>query len=155
MDSFALEALEFPAIAERVANAAASEPGAALARAVVPSPDPEEVARRQALTAEAIALLEIAEEPLLEGITDVREDVALAARGGALAPKSLRGIGGTVSGALGARAALEDKDTPLLRDLAAAIDPALAPLAKAIDLRQRVYSEKLLFETPDSEALGD
>ena len=133
MDPNALVALEFPAIAERVARAAATEHGAELARALVPSPDPEEVARKQALTAEVITLLEIAAEPPLEGIEDVREQAALAARGGALAPKALRSAGNTIAGALRARGALEDQDAPLLRELGAAIDPALAPLAKAID----------------------
>ena len=133
MDRFALEALEFPAIADRVARGAATEHGAGLARALVPSPDLEEVAHRQALTAEVIALLDIAAEPPLEGIEDVREHAALAARGGALAPKSLRSASNTISGALRARGALEDQDAPLLRELAAAIDPSLASLAKAID----------------------
>ena len=133
MDPFALEALEFPAIAERVAHAAATEHGAGLARALAPSPDLEEVARRQALTTEVIALLDLAAEPPLEGIEDVREAAALAARGGALTPKALRSASNTISGALRARGALEDQDAPLLRELAAAIDPALAALAKAID----------------------
>jgi DNA mismatch repair protein MutS2 len=84
VDSNALVALEFPAIAERIARAAATEHGAELARALAPSPDPAEVARRQALTAEAIGLLDTAEEPPLDGISDVREPAELAARGGVL-----------------------------------------------------------------------
>ena len=94
---------------------------------------PTEVARRQALTAEAIALLDIAEEPPLEGIRDVRETAAHAALGGVLAAPALRHVGDTVSGSLRARAALEEQEAPLLRELAAAIDPALKPLAEAID----------------------
>src|SRR6187549_344617 len=50
VDPFALEALEFPAIRQRVASAAATDPGAALAGALTPSADAQEVARRQALT---------------------------------------------------------------------------------------------------------
>ena len=68
MNPDALVTLEFPAIAERLANATASAHGAELARALVPSADPDEVARRQALTAEAVALLDAADEPPLEGI---------------------------------------------------------------------------------------
>jgi len=133
MDRFALAALEFPAIAARWRTLPRPIHGAELARAFAPSADAEEVARRQALTAEAIALLDIAEEPPLEGIRDVREVVALAARGGVLTPSALRHIGDTVTGALRARGALAEQEAPLLRGLADAIDPALTPLAKAID----------------------
>ena len=58
MDATALETLEFPAIRDRVAGATSTEAGAGLAHALAPSGDPEEVMRRQALTAEAIALLD-------------------------------------------------------------------------------------------------
>ncbi len=133
MDPFALDVLEFQAIRERVAAAAATEHGAALAGALAPSADAQEVARRQALTAEAISLLDESEEPPLEGIRDVREVAALAARGGVLTPSALRHIGDTVAGALRARGALAEQDAPLLRELADAIDPALKPLAEAID----------------------
>ncbi len=133
MDPNALEVLEFPAIRERVARATATEPGAALAATLEPSPDPDEVARRQALTAEAIALLDESLEPPLEGIRDVREQGAHAALGGALSPLALRHVADTVGGALRARAALEEPDAPLLGEVAATIDPGLAPLAKAID----------------------
>ena len=134
VDPNALIALEFPAIAERIAGRTATEHGAELARSLVPSPDPEEVARRQALTAEAIGLLDTAEEPPLDGIRDVREPATLAARGGVLNAKALRDFADTISGALRVRAALDDhEEAPLLRELAAAIDPGLAPLAKAID----------------------
>jgi DNA mismatch repair protein MutS2 len=134
VDSNALVALEFPAIAERVARAAATELGAELAHGLVPSPDPDEVARRQALTAEAIGLLDTAEEPPLDGIRDVREPAALAARGGVLTAKALREVANTVGGALRVRAALDEQEAaPLLRGLAAAIDTGLAPLVKSID----------------------
>ncbi|HWL33002.1 MAG TPA: Smr/MutS family protein [Gaiellaceae bacterium] len=133
MDANALEVLEFPAIRERVAGAAATDYGVALARELTPSPDFAEVARRQALTAEAIGLLEESLEPPLDGIRDVREQAAHAALGGALSPQALRHAAGTATGALRARGALDEAPAPLLRDLAAAIDPALTTLAKAID----------------------
>lgn len=134
MDPNALVALEFPAIAERVARAAATEHGAELARSLVPSPDPGEVARRQALTAETIGLLDTADEPPLDGIRDVRERAALAARGGVLTAGALREVADTVGGALRARAALDGQEgAQLLRELAATIDTGLAPLAKSID----------------------
>ncbi len=95
---------------------------------------PGEVAHRQALTAEAIGLLDTADEPPLDGIRDVREAAALAARGGVLTTRALRDVAATVGGALRARAALDGADAvPLLCELAAAIDTSLAPLVKAID----------------------
>ena len=134
MNPDALVTLEFPAIAERLANATASAHGAELARALVPSADPGEVTHRQALTAEAVALLDTADEPPLEGLHDVREPAAHAALGGMLAAGTLRNVADTIGGALRARAALDDpeKVAPLLRELAGAIDPALAPVAESI-----------------------
>ena len=133
MDANALEVLEFPAIRERLARATATEHGAALAAALQPSSDPDEVARRQALTAEAIELLDESLEPPLEGIRDIREQAAHAALGGALSPQALRHVADTATGALRARGALDEAAAPLLRELAAAIDPALAAVAKPID----------------------
>ena len=125
MDPNALDVLEFPAIRERVAGAAATEHGAALAAELEPSPEPGEVARRQALTAEAIALLDESLEPPLDKISDIRDQAAHAALGGALAPQALRRVSDTATGSLRARAALDEAAAPLLRELAAAIDPAL------------------------------
>ena len=52
MDESTLQALEFPALVERLAGATATPYGEELARALVPSADIDEVARRQALTAD-------------------------------------------------------------------------------------------------------
>jgi DNA mismatch repair protein MutS2 len=133
MDPNALDVLEFPAIRERVARATATDFGSTLAAELEPSPDPDEVAHRQALTAEAIGLLDESLEPPLEGIRDVREQAAHSALGGALSPQALRHVSDTASGALRARAALDDVPAPLLGSLAGAVDPALGAVAKAID----------------------
>jgi DNA mismatch repair protein MutS2 len=133
MDPNALGVLEFPAIRERLARAAATELGQALASELEPSGDADEVARRQALTAEAIALLDESLEPPLEGIRDVREQAAHAALGGALSPLALRHVADTAAGSQRARAALEEQEAPLLRELASGIEPPLGALAKAID----------------------
>ena len=133
MDATALETLEFPAIRDRIASATSTEAGAGLACALTPSADSGEVAHRQALTTEVIALLDESLEPPLEGIGDVREHVAHAALGGALSPLALRQISDTASGSLRARAALDGQDAPLLREIAAAVEPSLGGLAKAID----------------------
>jgi DNA mismatch repair protein MutS2 len=133
VDANALDVLEFPAIRERVAGAATTDYGMVLARELTPSPAPDEVARQQALTAEAIGLLEASLEPPLEGIRDVREQAAHAALGGALSPKVLRHVAATATGSLRVRAALDEAAAPLLHELAATVDPALAAVAKAID----------------------
>ena len=136
MDPNALAALELPAIAERLAGATSTFPGGELARALAPSPDAAEVARRQALTAEAIALLEDSAEPPLRGIEDVRAAARRAARGGLLSPGELAGVGTTAAGALAARAHLREReDMPLLNGLAAAIDPGLREIAEAVQSR--------------------
>src|SRR6187397_2599320 len=107
MEAGALEVLEFPVVLERLAAATATSPGAELARALVPSADAAEVVRRQALTAEAIALLDESAEPPLRGIGDVREAAARAARGGVLDPATLGEVAHTIGGALAARSALD------------------------------------------------
>ena len=72
-----LAALEFPAVVERLATATATSYGEALVRALEPSADAAEVARRQALTAEVVTLLDSSLEPPLEGIADVRVEAEL------------------------------------------------------------------------------
>ncbi len=130
MDEHGLRVLELPAILERLRGAAESEYGATLAEALRPSADAEEVLRRQALTAEAIALLDRSAEPSFAGIADVRADVARAARDGVLSPAELHRIAVAVRAALEARRVLaEADDAPLLRERAAAIEPGLAGVA--------------------------
>jgi DNA mismatch repair protein MutS2 len=134
VDDDALTALEYPAILDRLVAATSTSYGAELARALEPSADEDEVARRQALTAEAIALLDEAAEPPLRGIRDVREAVTHAARGGVLATETLNDVAAAVASGVEARAALDGQSEPaqLLCELATAIDPTLAPLADAI-----------------------
>jgi DNA mismatch repair protein MutS2 len=135
VDPHALAVLEFPAIVERIAATTETPRGTSLARALVPSPDPAEVAGRQALSAEAIALLDAAEEPSLAGIADLRDAAEHAAREGTLGPGDLRAVAGAVSVALAARNALATARelAPLLADIVEPIDPSLAEVADAID----------------------
>src|ERR1051325_7244310 len=109
--------------------------GAERVRGLPPSGDASEVAHRQALTAEAIALLDHAAEPPLDRIHDVRSAAALAARGGVLTPDARHRIAWTVAGGLQARAAVEAERqlAPLLAEIASAVEPGLAPVAKEID----------------------
>jgi DNA mismatch repair protein MutS2 len=134
MDAHALAVLEFPAIVQLLAGVAESAYGETLARSLLPSAAPAEVARRQALTAEGVALLDAAAEPSLVGLADVRDAAARAARGGTLAPDELHRVARAVTTALEARRVLDSADelAPRFRELAAAIDPTLSGLAEAI-----------------------
>jgi len=135
MDRHAFAVLELDVILERLSRRAESAYGAALARELEPSTDAAEVAARQELTAEAIKLLDHAAEPSLAGVADVRDAAARAARGGTLGALELRRLATSASVGLEARRRLESAPVaaPLLRGLAAPIDPALASLAAAID----------------------
>ena len=135
MDADALHALELPAITARLANAASTELGGELARTLEPATDVREVLERQALTAEAVALLDSGVDPPLAGIADVRPALARAGREGMLGPAELRAIATAVRVALEARriVAAERALAPLLDDRLSLLDPALAGLAGEID----------------------
>jgi len=145
VDAHALAVLEYAAIVERLAGAAATPHGASLARALEPSTVVTEVHRRQALTTEAIGLLDLAAEPALGGIDDVRPAVDHATRGGMLGPETLHDVARTITVALAAKHALEElaEQAPLLADLAAPIDPGLATLAETIGRRVEVDGSDL------------
>ncbi len=134
MNAQALAALELPAVARQLAAAAETEHGAAAARELTPSADPVEVARRQALTAEVVALLEEAAEPSLAGIADVRDAVERAERGGTLAPAELRTCARTVEVALEARRVVGEGAAfaPLLNALLDPVPASLAAVSAAV-----------------------
>jgi DNA mismatch repair protein MutS2 len=130
MDTEAPAALELPAIVARLAASAATEYGTELASALTPSDDAREVARRQALTAEAVELLDAATAPELAGIRDVRGAVERSGRGGMLRPDELRAV------AMAIRVGLEAKRvvaTPLLAALLEPVDASLRPLAEEVE----------------------
>ncbi len=135
VDEHALAVLEYPAIVERLAAAAATEHGRELALALLPSPDASEVERRQALTAEALALFEESLEPALAGLSDIRAPAAHAELGGTLTPHALAAIGRSVRIGVRAAAAVEEHRelAPLLADVCAPIDRGLDTLADAIE----------------------
>jgi DNA mismatch repair protein MutS2 len=124
-----LAALEFSAIVDRLAAATGTAFGEELARALTPSNEAGVVARRQELTAEVVGLLDESAEPPLEAIHDVRAAVEHAARGATLGADALRRIADTIGGGLRARSAIS---SPLLSELAAGIEPSLAPVAEEI-----------------------
>jgi DNA mismatch repair protein MutS2 len=135
MNTEALAALELPAITGRLAAASSTELGAERAAALLPATEHDEVVARQALTAEAIALLDAAQEPSLAGIADVREAAARAERDGILDPAELRAIATAIRVGLAARSIVDEQRSlaPLLHDRLASIEPALAPVAAEID----------------------
>lgn len=128
-----LELLEVPAVLTRLAAATDSEPGAALARSLRPSPEREQVRVRQQQTTEAIALLDDASEPDLGGIADVRDAAEVAARGSTLDPSMLAHIDRTIRAGVAAQRAIEGRaDTEALAALVAAIEPTLLSVAEEI-----------------------
>jgi DNA mismatch repair protein MutS2 len=135
MQGEALAALELPAITGRLAAASATELGAERARALLPATETAEVVRRQALTAEAVALLDAGQDPPLAGIADLREAAARADREGLLGSAELRALATAVRVALEARRIVGEQRAlaPLLHERLAAIDPALGPVADEID----------------------
>jgi DNA mismatch repair protein MutS2 len=134
VNSHTLDVLEFPTILEQLAGATATTHGASLARALSPASDPEEVARRQALTTEAVALFEESAEPALGDIEDVRAAAERAARAAPLQIVELHGIARSIKAALGARdALLAAKIAPRLGELIDPVDPALLGVAEPIE----------------------
>jgi DNA mismatch repair protein MutS2 len=135
VDGDALAALELPAILDRLAAAAATELGAGLARALTPSADVGEVAARKALTLEAVALLDAADDPPLAGITDVTSPVERAERDGVLGPAELRAVAVASRVAVAARRVVVGRRdvAPGLVAIAERIDPSLHGLAEEID----------------------
>jgi DNA mismatch repair protein MutS2 len=138
MDPRALELLELPEILDRLAAVAASEPGKARCLALAPAAEPEEVERRQALTTEAVRLLDESAEPELADVREVRRDVEVAARGSILDTAALRAIAVSIDAAITARTAIETVgDAPGLAELVSRIEPSLArvsePIARAVE----------------------
>jgi DNA mismatch repair protein MutS2 len=134
VNSHTLDVLEFPTILEQLAEVAATTHGASLARALSPSPDPDEVARRQTLTAEAIALFDESAEPSLGDVADVRAAAERAARGASLRIPELHEIARSINAALAAREALRAaKLAPRLGELLDPVDPALAGVAEPVE----------------------
>jgi len=137
VDGDALAALELPAILDRLAAAAATGLGAARARALCPSPDAGEVSRRKALTVEAAALLDAADDPPLAGVVDLSSPLERAGREGLLGPSELRDVAVAARVGVDARRVVHGRRelAPGLATIAERIDPSLRQLAEEIDRR--------------------
>jgi len=129
VDEQALAALELDAVLARLEAATATPYGAERALALTPAADAADVARRQARTSEAVALLDDAAEPALQGIPEIRDVIAHAERGGRLTPRALADVAAVAEGALRVQ---PHEAAPLLSELAARIDPSLRALAEEI-----------------------
>ena len=128
-----LELLELPAVLARLAAATASEPGAELAAAVVPSPDPAVVELLQRQTAEAIVLLDEAGEPDLGGAADVTRGGRPRRARRRARPARPRQVARTIAAGVAARRSLAGRDDlPALTELVAGIDESLASVAEEI-----------------------
>jgi len=101
-----LETLEFNKIRERLATFAAFSASRELALALLPSPNPDEVAARQQATAEARLLLDLKPGLSVGGAHDIRPLAQRAAVGGVLEPNDLLAIQSTLAAARSFRTAL-------------------------------------------------
>src|SRR5690349_4885951 len=134
VDRHSFDVLELPAIRARLAAETAFAGGRALAEALEPSPDDGVVARRQAETAEAAYLLEVA-PPRLAGAADVRPAAAATRRGVRLQPETLAAVAQTIRTALDVRRGLLDAEgsAPLLARRSEAIPASLEGVAAQIE----------------------
>ncbi len=96
MDDKSLQTLEYPKILERLAGYASFAVSADKARALRPTPDPDEARRRQAETREAVQLLETHPDLTIGGARDIRQAVDLAARAAVLTPVDLLDVKSTL-----------------------------------------------------------
>jgi len=140
MDEKTLQILEFPKILERLAGYTAFGASAEMALNLRPTADIEEARLRQALTAEAIALLTTHPDLTIGGARDVREQVELAARGGVLSPAELLDVKSTLTAARSLARMFErlQNQFPRLAELAAQIPQPVG----IIDAITRAISER-------------
>jgi DNA mismatch repair protein MutS2 len=142
IDARSLELLEFPTIQARLAGRASFDGGAALAREVVPSGDPEVVRRLRRETEEAFAL----EEQAVTGpggASDLRDGIGLVARGGVLDVVDLERLDATIAVAVEVRAAVgahREQAPELAERLEVGVQPAalsnlVAALERTLDRR--------------------
>ena len=123
VDEHALRVLEYDKVLARLAKLASFAGGHDMALALRPSPDFEEVLRRQRLLAEAIQLRRLRTPLNLLSASDVRPAVEKAALGGMLDPHQLLEVSATQQVAEGLKAAVarHEGTMPLLASMTSAI----------------------------------
>ena len=143
MNSKYLQILELPKILERLAEHTSFSAGRKLALSLQPSPDLDEVSRRQGQTSEARALLNARADVSLGGARDVRPLVDRAEHGAILLPDELLGVHGTLVSGRALRRAITRLRTqfPLLASTAGKIEECpdvVAEIARCINDRAEV-----------------
>ena len=143
MNSKYLQILELPKILERLAEHTSFSAGRELALSLWPSPDDDEVARRQGETSEARALLDDRGDVSLGGARDVRPLVDRAEHGAILLPDELLDVRDTlVSGRTLHRAITRLRNQfPLLASAAGRIEECptvIAEISRCINDRAEV-----------------
>ncbi len=138
-----LQILELPKILKRLAEHTSFSAGRKLALRLQPSPDFDEVARRQGETGEARALLDASADVSLGGARDVRPLVDRAEHGAVLLPDELLDVQSTLaSGRTLRRAITRLRDQfPLLASTAARVEECpdvIAEIARCINDRAEV-----------------
>jgi len=144
--------LEYPQVLERLASYTDFSGGRELALALTPAFEIHEVRERQALTAEARALLEVRPDFGLGGVSDIRPLVERARHGATLLPTEFLEIKATCSGVGRVRRLLTSLDSrfPGLGDIAWRIEP-LPALQEAIG---RVLDDRGEVRDTASDDLG-
>ncbi|MGB0388567.1 MAG: endonuclease MutS2 [Ardenticatenaceae bacterium] len=138
MDLKSANTLELPKILQRLASYCAFSASKELALALIPSPDPLEVARRLRGTTEAKQLVSSKPNVTVGGARDVRSQVEQASKGGILPPNELLTIRQTlISGRRLQRViSRANHQFPLLAEIVAQIEPSDAlidAIGQAID----------------------
>ncbi len=143
MNSKYLQILELPKILERLAEHTSFSAGRELALSLWPSPDDEEVARRQGETSEARALLDDRADLSVGGARDVRPLVDRAEHGAILVPSELLDVRDTLVSGRSLRRAITRlrNQFPLLANAAGRIEECpnvVAEIARCINARAEV-----------------
>jgi DNA mismatch repair protein MutS2 len=146
MDEKTLATLEFEKVLARLAKHASFSASRALALALRPSTDYDEVVRNQRLTAEARRLREMQPRSGLGGVHDVRQLANKANLGGILEPSELLDIAGTLAAGRTLKDALIRLGGPPANKL-----PLLAEIAERITDLADVAAEIYRCITPRAE----
>jgi DNA mismatch repair protein MutS2 len=137
MNERALKVLEYNKIIEQLEECAASEPGKALCRALLPSDDPEEIRARQKNTSDALSRILRKGSISFSGTRDIRGSLKRLELGGSLNALELLAIAGLLRTAgrvkaYGVREELLEADYDSLDEDFLAISP-LPGLCREID----------------------
>jgi DNA mismatch repair protein MutS2 len=125
-DPASLRALEFAAIAERLAARTAFAPSRELAEAILPVGDAVHVGLLQDQTDEAARLVENHPDATIGGARDIRAALKRARRGGRLSPAELLDVAGTLHAIEQFRRRLARWTGPQLASVRADLEPVPA-----------------------------